>query len=88
MAMFNLQNKMTKNNLRIISKLHAYLQTMTKTPVKFQKNQYKTVGEVAPTRYLLPLEDGQTDRKTERHKISPSAFLWKGGGQKMNIFPI
>ena len=28
---------------------------MTKTPVKFQKNQYKTVGGVAPTRYPLSI---------------------------------
>ena len=28
---------------------------MTKTPVKFKKNPYKTVGGVAPTRY--PLSD-------------------------------
>ena len=27
---------------------------MTKTPVKFRKNQYKTVG-VAPTRYPLSI---------------------------------
>ena len=39
-----LAEKVIKNNLRIISKPHAYLQTMSKTPVKFQKNQYKTVG--------------------------------------------
>ena len=38
---------MLKNNLRNISKPHAYLQTMYKTPVKFQKNRYKTVGGVA-----------------------------------------
>ena len=50
---FNLPKKVTKNNLRIIPKPHAYLQTMTKTPVKFQKNRYKTVGGFAPTRYLL-----------------------------------
>ena len=37
--------KCNKNNLRP----HAYLQTMTKTPVKFRKNRYKTVGGVAPT---------------------------------------
>ena len=52
MAKLNLQ-KSNKNNLRIISKLHAYFQTMTKTPVKFQKNWYKTVGGVASARYLL-----------------------------------
>ena len=44
--------KVTKNNLRILPKPHAYLQTMIKTSVKFQKNWYKTVGGVAPTRYL------------------------------------
>ena len=51
-AKFNLR-KNDKKNLRIISKSHAYFQTMTKTPVKFQKNVCKTVGGVAPTRYLL-----------------------------------
>ena len=45
-----LAKKVTKNNLRIISKPHAYLQTMNKTPVKLRKNRYKTVGGVAPTR--------------------------------------
>ena len=28
---------------------------MTKTPVKFQKNQYKTLGGVAPTMYPLSI---------------------------------
>ena len=28
---------------------------MTKTPVKFQKNWYKTVGGVAPTMYSLSI---------------------------------
>ena len=54
MARFNLQKK-TQNNLRIMSKPHANLQTMTKTQVKFQKNWYKTVGGVAPTRYPLSI---------------------------------
>ena len=40
-------------NLRLISKPHAYLQTVTKTPVKFPKNRYKTVGGVATTWYPL-----------------------------------
>ena len=47
--------KVTKNTLRIIIKPHAYLQTMTKTPVNFQKNRYRTVGGVAPTRYPLSI---------------------------------
>ena len=46
---------MTKNNSRTISKPHAYLQTMTKTSVKFRKNPPKTVGGVAHTRYLLSI---------------------------------
>ena len=35
---------MIKNNL-----------TMTKTPVKFRNNQYKTVAGVVPTRYPLSI---------------------------------
>ena len=45
--------KVTKINLRIISKPHAHLQTMTKAPVKFQKDRHKTVWGVTHTRYLL-----------------------------------
>ena len=47
--------KVIKNNLRIMSKPHAYFQTMYKTHVKFQKNQYKNVGGVAHTRYPLSI---------------------------------
>ena len=45
----------SENNLSIIFKPHARLQIMTKTPVKFQKNQHKTVGGVADTRYPLSI---------------------------------
>ena len=45
--------KSNKINLRIISKPHAHLQTMTKTPVKFQKDWHKTAGGVAHTRYPI-----------------------------------
>ena len=45
--------KVAKNNLRVISKPHAYLQTMTKTSEKFQMNRHKTVGGVAHTRYIV-----------------------------------
>ena len=54
MTKFNLL-KSNKNNLKIISKSHVYPQTTTKTPVKFQKNLYKTVGGVAPTMYPLSI---------------------------------
>ena len=64
-----------KNNMKIISKPHAYRQTMNKTPVKFQKNRLETVGGAVPTRYLLLYRDGRTnrrkDRRTERQKLSP-----------------
>ena len=46
---------MIKNNLRIISKPHACLQTMFKAPVKFQKKRYKIVGGDAHTRYPLSI---------------------------------
>ena len=50
MAKFKLRKKVTKINLRIISKPHAYLQSMVTTSVKFQENRNKTVGGVAHTR--------------------------------------
>ena len=45
--------KVTKINLRVISKCHAHLQSLTKTPVKFQNDWDKIVGEVALTKYPL-----------------------------------
>ena len=45
--------KSDKNNFRILKKQYAYLQTILKTPVKFQKDLPKTVGGVADTRYIL-----------------------------------
>ena len=47
--------KVTKINARIISKPHAYLETMEKTCAKFQKDQYKIVWRVALTRYPLSI---------------------------------
>ena len=44
-----------KNNFRILKKQHAYLQTILKAPVKFQKDWLKTVVGVTGTRYLLPI---------------------------------
>ena len=42
-----------KNNFRILKKPHAYLKTILKAPVKFQKDRLKTVVGVTGTRYLL-----------------------------------
>ena len=62
--------KSDKNNLRIISKPHAYLQTMSKTPVKFQKNQYKTVEGDAHTRYPLSIHfDSKNARKMAKFNL-------------------
>lgn len=36
-------------------KAHTYLQTIVKTPVQFQKDRPKTVGEVARTKNLLEI---------------------------------
>ena len=46
---------MIKNNFKILKKPHAYLQTILKAPVKFQKDRLKTVVGVMGTRYLLPI---------------------------------
>ena len=40
-----------KNNLRILKKPHAYLQTILKAPVKFQKDRLKTVVGVTYSLY-------------------------------------
>ena len=54
MTKFELRN-VTQILPRIISKSHAYLQTMSITPLKFQKNRDKTVREIAHTRARYPI---------------------------------
>ena len=62
--------KVTKINLRIISKPHAYLQSMVTTYVKFQENRNKTVGGVAHTRYPLPIHfHCENARKMAKFKL-------------------
>ena len=83
---------MIKNNFRILKKQYAYLQTILKTPVKFQKDWPKTVGGVADTRMVVGA-DGRTDRRTDRqtdtqnfggYNIIPRHFLM--AGHKNDIF--
>ena len=57
---------MIKNNFRILKKQYAYLQTILKAPVKFEKDWPKTV-EVAGTR-MVGGADGRMDRQTDRKK--------------------
>ena len=85
---------MIKNNFRILKKQYAYLQTILKTPVKFQKDWPKTVGGVADTRMVVGADgrtdgrtDGQTDTQTDGrtdtqnfggYNIIPRHFLVAG----------
>ena len=72
------KKKVTKINVRITVKCHAHIQTLTKTPAKFQKDPAKTVGGVAFTRFC----DGQSDRRTGKNNMSPEP-----GGRKNNMSP-
>ena len=79
--------KVIKNKFRILKKTHAYLQTILKAPVKFQKDRSKTVGGVKGTRYLLKIRNHaphttrHAPHTTESQKQCPSVFVQKGGGQ-------
>ena len=53
MTKFKLYKNGKKINLRVISKCHAHLQSLTKTHVKFQKDWDKIIGGVALTKYPL-----------------------------------
>ena len=77
---------MIKNNFRILKKQYAYLQTILKTPVKFQKDWPKTVGGVADTRMVVGADgrtEGRTDGRTDTqnfggYNIIPRHFLVAG----------
>ena len=44
-----------KNNFTILKKQYAYLQTILKAHVKFEKDWPKAVGGVVGRRYILPI---------------------------------
>ena len=54
-VVLGLEKNVIKNNFRILKKQYAYLQTILKAPVKFEKDWPKTVGRVAGRRYILPI---------------------------------
>ena len=62
---------MIKNNFRILKKQYAYLQTILKAPVKFEKDWPKTVGGVAGRRMVWALTDGrlQTDGHSKFQRV-------------------
>ena len=57
--------KVIKNYFKILKKPHAYLQTILKTPVKFQKDRTETVGGVKGTKY--PLKTRNHAPRATRH---------------------
>ena len=59
-----MKKNVIKNNFRILKKQYAYLQTIPKAPVKFEKDWPKTVGGVAGRRMVGALTDGRTDGRT------------------------
>ena len=79
---------MIKNYFRILKKPHAYLQTILKTPVKFQKDRTETVGGVKGTKYPLktrnhaPRATRHAPRKTKNSV--PPLFFEKAGDNKGN----
>ena len=72
MAKFKLRKKVSKINLRIISKPHAHLQSMIEDICKVERIGNKTVGGVA---HRVPIggrkEEGRTDGMTESQKHVP-----------------
>ena len=78
-----MKKNVIKNNFRILKKQYAYLQTILKAPVKFEKDWPKTVGGVAGRRMVGALTDRQTDRRTDTqnfrgYSIIPRHFWWRG----------
>ena len=66
---------MTKIKARIISKAHAYLQTMEKTWAKFQKDWYKIVWRVVLMRYPLSIYWGWTSHCRKSDKKWPKNYI-------------
>ena len=60
--------KVTKINLKTISKPHALLQTLEKTCAKFQKDWYKIVWGVAITRYPLSTSEVRKWQSSQSRK--------------------
>ena len=54
------EKNVIKNNFRIQKKQYAYLQTILKAPVKFEKDWPKIVGGIAGRRMVGVLTDGHS----------------------------
>ena len=60
-----MKKNVIKNNFRILKKQYAYLQTILKAPVKFEKDWPKTAGGVAGRQLVGALTDGRTLKISE-----------------------
>ena len=65
-SLLKMKKNVIKNNFKILKKQYAYLQTILKAPVKFEKDWPKTVGGVAGRRMVGVLMDGRTDGQTDK----------------------
>ena len=65
---------MIKNTFRILKKQYAYLQTILKVPVKFEKDWPKTVGLRSCGQMNGGGADGRTDRQTDGQTDRHSEF--------------
>ena len=63
---------MIKNDFKILKKQYAYLQTILKAPVKFEKDWPKAVGGVAWRRMVGVLTDGRMDVWTDGRTLKIS----------------
>ena len=63
---------MIKNKFRILKKQYAYLQTILRAPVKFEKDWPKTVGGVVGRRMVGALMDGRMDRRMDGRTLKIS----------------
>ena len=89
LLLYEISIKEKKNDLMIISKPHAYLQTMTKSPVKTEEDWYKTAGGVAHTRYLLYIHfNSIEDWKMTKFKMRKKwySLIWGLYPNHMHIF--
>ena len=68
------EKNVIKNNFRILKKQYAYLQTILKAPVKFEKDWPKTVGGVAGRRMVGAQTDGRIDGQTDGRMDGHSKF--------------
>ena len=53
------------NKLTSMPKPHAHLQTMYKTPAKFQKDRNEIEGGVALTKYVFPLTSSEVGQNSK-----------------------